>query len=133
MVPLWIALSFSGLTSVTNIARLLFPQEKKLFCFTKMSINGLSKSSPIGSSWDGTANLLCPAPHDSSKGITVSERVSSERGSGPGAHPAGVTLLLSVSVSLCVVWISFRDHVASLEKWAPLALMDCQGRMDHLE
>lgn len=25
-----------------------------------------------------------------------------------------------------------RDHVASLEKWAPLALTDCQERMDLL-
>lgn len=115
MVPLWIALSFNGLTSVTNVARLLFAQEKKLFCFTKTSINGLSKSSPIGSGWDGTANLLCPAPHDSSKGITASERLSSERGSGPGAHPAGVTLLLSVFHSvLCgfllgTTWQAWRN------------------------
>lgn len=78
------------------------------------------------------ANLLCPA-HDSSNGITVSERRSSERGSGPGGRSAGVTLLSSVNVSLCVVWIYFRGHVASLEKWAPLALTDCQERMDHLE
>ena len=78
------------------------------------------------------ATLLCPA-HGSSKGTTVRERMSSEKGSGPGSCSAGVTLLLSVNVSLRVVWISFRDHVASLEKWAPLALMDCQERMDPLE
>jgi len=59
--------------------------------------------------------------------------MSSERGSGPWSCSAGVTLRLSVNVSLCVVWISFRDHVASLEKWAPLALMGCLERMDHLE
>lgn len=63
--------------SVTAIAQLLFPHGKKIFCFTKMSIHGLSKSQLIRSSWDGMANVPCPA-HDSSNGLTVSKRMSSE-------------------------------------------------------
>lgn len=31
------------------------------------------------------------------------------------------------------VWISSRDHAASLEKRGPLALKDCQEKTDHPE
>ena len=66
----WSYLELVCSISATNIAQLLFLQEKKVFCFTKMSINVLSKSLLIRSGWGSMANLLCPAC-DSSNGITV--------------------------------------------------------------
>lgn len=45
---------------------------------------------------------------------------------------AGAASPLSVNVSLHDMQISFRDHVASREKWALLALTGCQERMELL-